>query len=117
MAPSTRTFPQRLKVAHVLLLITVVFIFSLTILPSKPVLGFDQYSSRKWESTEEKRKMVLGSRPPGCVNKCMNCRPCRATLVIPSHQKRSFEISSHGEDDSYYLLSWKCRCGNKLFQP
>ncbi|GFP88971.1 polygalacturonase [Phtheirospermum japonicum] len=58
--------------------------------------------------------MVLGSRPPGCVNKCMSCRPCEATLVIPP---RKNESSWHREDDSYYLLSWKCRCGNKLYQP
>ncbi|KAK3210930.1 hypothetical protein Dsin_015636 [Dipteronia sinensis] len=64
-------------------------------------------------------KMVLGSRPPQCVNKCLNCRPCVATLVVPSHPKNRFKasISSHQEDENYYLLAWKCRCGNKLFQP
>ncbi|KAI8544310.1 hypothetical protein RHMOL_Rhmol08G0286600 [Rhododendron molle] len=70
-------------------------------------------------------KMVLGSRPPGCVNKCMSCRPCMAILVIPPHviiknNKKGFRESSpssHREDDNYYLLSWKCRCGNKLYQP
>ena len=63
--------------------------------------------------------MVLGSRPPACVNKCMSCRPCEATLVIPPHQTKKWgvSISSHREDDTYYLLSWKCRCGNKLYQP
>ncbi|KAK0570465.1 hypothetical protein LWI29_001567 [Acer saccharum] len=60
-------------------------------------------------------KMVLGSRPPQCVNKCLNCRPCVATLVVPSHPKNHrFKTQ---EDENYYLLSWKCRCGNKLFQP
>ncbi|KAL3618355.1 hypothetical protein CASFOL_038676 [Castilleja foliolosa] len=74
-------------------------------------------------------KMILGSRPPGCVNKCLNCRPCRATLVIPPHTKliinnNNFvkKSSSHDDeydddDDTYYLLSWKCRCGNKLYKP
>ncbi|XP_057772843.1 EPIDERMAL PATTERNING FACTOR-like protein 6 [Salvia miltiorrhiza] len=67
---------------------------------------------------EELRKMVLGSRPPACVNRCMSCRPCEATLVIPPHRTTiKWEKSSHREDDSYYLLSWKCRCGNKLYQP
>ena len=64
--------------------------------------------------------LQLGSRPPGCVNKCMNCRPCMATLVIPPHDHRNKglrESSSHQEDDTYYLLYWKCRCGNKLYQP
>lgn len=61
----------------------------------------------------------IGSRPPACVNKCMKCRPCMATLVIPNHQKRkgAFKLASHEDDDTYYLLTWKCRCGNKMFQP
>ncbi|KAL6495864.1 hypothetical protein OROGR_014029 [Orobanche gracilis] len=73
---------------------------------------------------QEKNKMILGSRPPGCLNKCLNCRPCKATLVIPPHKKTSqkgkFVISSSrniGEDETYYLLSWKCKCANKLYKP
>lgn len=66
----------------------------------------------------DESKMAIGSRPPACVNKCKNCRPCRATLVVPNHQKRKgFKVSSHGDDDTYYLLSWKCSCGDKLFHP
>ncbi|EPS65582.1 hypothetical protein M569_09198, partial [Genlisea aurea] len=59
----------------------------------------------------------LGSRPPGCVNKCMSCRPCEAILVIPPRADRISSSSSRGDDDSYYLLAWKCRCGNKLYLP
>ncbi|KAL7607258.1 hypothetical protein Lser_V15G17726 [Lactuca serriola] len=66
------------------------------------------------ESSVGENKKILGSRPPGCVNKCVNCRPCQATLVIPPHSK--FIDSSHWEDN-YYLLSWKCKCGDKIFQP
>ena len=70
------------------------------------------------ESEEQQREMAVGSRPPECVNKCFSCRPCMATLVIPTHQMKRLQAKSRGEDsDSYYLLSWKCRCGNKLFQP
>ncbi|KAK9715206.1 hypothetical protein RND81_06G149700 [Saponaria officinalis] len=61
--------------------------------------------------TTESRKMVIGSRPPRCTNKCMNCKPCTAVLVIPPHPLTPLE------DETYYLLSWKCRCHNKLFQP
>ncbi|GMY34030.1 EPIDERMAL PATTERNING FACTOR-like protein 8 [Fagus crenata] len=107
MAP--KNYLHRLKVA-----VTVAFIFSITILPSKSV---GSVSSGYSSETSEQRKMVLGSKPPGCVNKCFNCRPCMATLVIPSHQRKDVGASSRGEDDSYYLLSWKCRCGNKLYQP
>ncbi|KAI4329337.1 hypothetical protein L6164_021611 [Bauhinia variegata] len=90
--------------------ITVVFIFLLTLLPPK---------SGGSVLLSEESKMVIGSKPPACVNKCSTCRPCIATLVVPKHQRKDFKkVSSHGEeDDSYYLLSWKCRCGNKLFQP
>ncbi|KAG8379837.1 hypothetical protein BUALT_Bualt07G0130900 [Buddleja alternifolia] len=85
--------------------------------------GGIEASSRS--NNEELRKMVLGSRPPRCVNKCMSCRPCEATLVIPPHLHNKIKTianyhipSSHrDQDDSYYLLSWKCRCGNKLYQP
>ncbi|KAI4355744.1 hypothetical protein L6164_004489 [Bauhinia variegata] len=112
MAPSTNStyyyLLHGLKVA-----ITVAFIFFLTLLlllPPKSAGGSVVLS--------EESKKVIGSKPPACVNKCSNCRPCMATLVVPNHQRKGFKkVSSHGEDDGYYLLSWKCRCGNKLFQP
>ncbi|RAL50933.1 unnamed protein product [Cuscuta campestris] len=73
-------------------------------------------------------RMALGSRPPRCVGRCMGCRPCVAALVIPPHHKRRqprwwFKRTTAsggggpGEDENYYLLSWKCRCRNKYFQP
>jgi hypothetical protein len=71
----------------------------------------------------EDRKVVIGSKPPVCVNKCKKCRPCMATVVVNDHdhqrqKKKDFKfVSSDHEEDSYYLLSWKCRCGNKFFQP
>ncbi|CAN4088503.1 unnamed protein product [Withania somnifera] len=68
--------------------------------------------------------MAIGSRPPGCLNKCMSCHPCKATLVISPSQKNKGGTNSNtdpskrqAEDDTYYLLSWKCRCNDQLFQP
>lgn len=61
-------------------------------------------------------KLVLGSRPPRCVNKCSSCRPCIAALVTSPHHKNDFNLS-YQRDESYYLLSWKCKCKDKLFQP
>ncbi|KAJ1379208.1 Epidermal patterning factor protein [Sesbania bispinosa] len=109
MAPSGRTYPLHgYRVA-----ITVAFIFSLfLLLPKSGGLVF----SDSRDSLEESR-VVIGSKPPACVNKCMNCRPCMATVVVPNHQRKGFKVLSHGDDDRYYLLSWKCRCGDKLFQP
>ncbi|KAK7294091.1 hypothetical protein RJT34_16974 [Clitoria ternatea] len=102
---AARSYP--LHGLNVAITATVLFIFFLSFLPSK--------------SGGSSRPMVIGSKPPGCENKCMNCRPCMATLVVPNHQKRmkglNLKVSSRGEDDTYYLLSWKCKCGDKLFQP
>ncbi|MCL7033210.1 hypothetical protein MKW94_006190, partial [Papaver nudicaule] len=75
--------------------------------------------------------MILGSRPPQCVNKCFSCSPCTAALVIiPPHQRETKSVrtnlmasspaslvSKQDDDGSYYLLSWKCRCGNKIYPP
>ncbi|KAK2660471.1 hypothetical protein Ddye_007004 [Dipteronia dyeriana] len=92
-------------------------------------LGFPIYKEDHGSNSvqlKEKEKAV-GSRPPGCINKCLNCRPCMATLVIQPHQwrwnnkfKRFFKTTSHHDEEggsSYYLLSWKCKCNNKLFKP
>ncbi|KAK8608553.1 hypothetical protein V6N13_023974 [Hibiscus sabdariffa] len=113
MAASSRICPNGLKVA-----ITVAFVLSITIflIPSGFADGAVVNSGGLQQS-----KMALGSKPPGCVNKCLSCRPCMATLVIPSHKwkKNSLKKSTYrgDEDDSYYLLAWKCKCGDKLFPP
>ncbi|XP_031271909.1 EPIDERMAL PATTERNING FACTOR-like protein 8 [Pistacia vera] len=75
-----------------------------------------QYSRGSEGEKEKQMKKVLGSRPPQCVNKCLNCKPCVAALIVPPHPKSRLRASSE-EDENYYLLSWKCRCGNKLFHP
>ncbi|XP_055831847.1 EPIDERMAL PATTERNING FACTOR-like protein 2 [Solanum dulcamara] len=67
------------------------------------------------------RGAKVGSRPPRCtVDKCLNCSPCMATLIAPIHQgkhKVSADGSASSEHDTYYLLAWKCKCGNKIYQP
>ncbi|KAI3839905.1 hypothetical protein MKX03_025170 [Papaver bracteatum] len=107
-----------------------VLIFSLSVLPFKPN-GLAAYSSSGVAKVEERKLMILGSRPPQCVNKCFSCRPCTATLVIPPHNREVAKSIVHAnlmasspssllskqDDDTYYLLSWKCGCGNKIYQP
>ncbi|KAI3871209.1 hypothetical protein MKW98_015109 [Papaver atlanticum] len=102
-------------------------IFVLSLLPSK--LNGLAYPNSGVAEVEERKLMILGSRPPQCVNKCFSCRPCTATLIIPPHHSESKSIRSNlmasspssllskQDDDTYYLLSWKCRCGNKIYQP
>ncbi|KAK4265167.1 hypothetical protein QN277_026253 [Acacia crassicarpa] len=82
-------------------LVTLILIISLTFFPCN-------------SGGSVKKKMVMGSRPPGCFNKCFTCKPCKAALVIISpHRRRTSERDYEG----YYLLAWKCKCGNKFFQP
>ncbi|KAM3269041.1 EPIDERMAL PATTERNING FACTOR-like protein 8 [Capsicum chacoense] len=76
------------------------------------------------QSASMARRMAIGSKPPACVNKCMSCHPCKATLVISPGQKNkggrpnsNTDPSRRQADDTYYLLSWKCRCRDQLFQP
>ncbi|OAY31557.1 hypothetical protein MANES_14G121900v8 [Manihot esculenta] len=89
--------------------VTVMLIFSLTFFPSISVGS----SVFKRDEDVKQRKMVLGSRPPLCINKCLSCRPCMAALVTSPHHKTALARG----DESYYLLSWKCKCGDKYFQP
>ncbi|KAK2965976.1 hypothetical protein RJ640_010024 [Escallonia rubra] len=84
----------------------VMLIFSLSILPTK---SGDS-------GNLEQMRMLLGSRPPKCVNRCLGCKPCMAALVIESNSKNGFKVSAT-VDESYYLVSWKCRCGHRNFQP
>ncbi|XXG47898.1 hypothetical protein AAC387_Pa02g2465 [Persea americana] len=103
-----RSYPNGLCTAVVIL------IFSSTFLPFIPVaLVFSKSSA----TSHKQRKPVLGSRPPQCINKCLSCSPCKATLVIPPHRSKSTVQAKEEKDEGYYLLSWKCRCGDQLFQP
>ncbi|CAL0330497.1 unnamed protein product [Lupinus luteus] len=78
-------------------------------------------STKDGKGLMKQNKLVLGSRPPRCVNKCLNCKPCMATLVISPHHKdvhiHKATTKKAQRDEGYYLLSWKCKCGNKFFQP
>ncbi|XP_026429844.1 EPIDERMAL PATTERNING FACTOR-like protein 2 [Papaver somniferum] len=104
----------------------IIFVLSL---PLSKLNGLAPYPCSGVTEVEERKLMILGSRPPQCVNKCFSCRPCTATLVIPPHHSESKSIRSNlvasspssllakQDDDTYYLLSWKCRCGNKIYHP
>ncbi|KAK1351668.1 Epidermal patterning factor-like protein [Heracleum sosnowskyi] len=69
----------------------------------------------------------IGSRPPRCERRCGSCGHCEAIQVptnpqIKGGNKNSttvFKIAySRGEDNSNYKpMSWKCKCGNFIFNP
>ncbi|KDP32418.1 hypothetical protein JCGZ_13343 [Jatropha curcas] len=101
---SLASYPNGLRIVAV---VTLLLIFS---------VGSSSSSGGGRGNEEEKqRKMHLGSKPPNCENRCWNCRPCMAALVSPPHHKTT--LSSKGDNENYYLLSWKCKCGDKYFQP
>ncbi|KAF8050137.1 hypothetical protein N665_2038s0010 [Sinapis alba] len=59
----------------------------------------------------KRKEAVIGSEPPACGNKCLNCTPCLPYL---------FDIHGvHGDDDPepYYPVRWMCRCREKIFGP
>ncbi|CAL0325695.1 unnamed protein product [Lupinus luteus] len=96
--------------------LAVILIISLTLFPSN---SEGSPSTKDNKGMMKQMKLVLGSRPPRCINKCLNCRPCMAALVISPHHKDGHihKATTSQRDESYYLLSWKCKCGNKFFQP
>ncbi|XP_061344548.1 EPIDERMAL PATTERNING FACTOR-like protein 8 [Gastrolobium bilobum] len=106
---SPKIYPNGLKTS-----VTLILIISLTFFPSNSAW----LPSMKESKDLMQKKLVLGSRPPRCVNKCLSCRPCMAALVISPHNRVGhIHKATAQRDEGYYLLSWKCKCGNKFFQP
>ncbi|CAL1395650.1 unnamed protein product [Linum trigynum] len=74
------------------------------------------------------RSKTIGSRPPKCDNRCGSCGGHCEAVQVPvttmqgRRQGRSSRFSvaytSRGEDYSNYKpMSWKCKCGNSIFNP
>lgn len=70
----------------------------------------------------------IGSRPPRCERRCSTCKRCEAIQVptnpiIKDGDKTNTSSMvkieyARGEDDSNYKpMSWKCKCGNNIFNP
>ncbi|XP_043711432.1 EPIDERMAL PATTERNING FACTOR-like protein 2 [Telopea speciosissima] len=73
-------------------------------------------------------RSLIGSRPPTCEGKCSSCGHCEAIQVpaIPkqrngnsTHSSKVSTIAySRSEDNSNYKpMSWKCKCGDMIFNP
>ncbi|KAL4343907.1 hypothetical protein HN51_062040 [Arachis hypogaea] len=81
---------------------------------------------------EEDNKILraqIGSKPPKCERRCSSCGHCKA-IQVPTNtnlqiQKgninppKLFKIAyARGDDKSNYKpMSWKCKCGNLIFNP
>ncbi|XP_057443720.1 EPIDERMAL PATTERNING FACTOR-like protein 2 [Lotus japonicus] len=69
----------------------------------------------------------IGSRPPNCETRCRTCKHCEAIQVPTNpkshnHQMKPSMVSTvaytKGDDGSNYKpMSWKCKCGNLIFNP
>ncbi|RRT47612.1 hypothetical protein B296_00044905 [Ensete ventricosum] len=70
-------------------------------------------------------RALIGSRPPICERRCMTCGHCEAVQVpvIPQERNPTRQFwgiaTLRGGDYSsnYKPLSWKCKCGNRIFNP
>ncbi|XP_019444961.1 PREDICTED: EPIDERMAL PATTERNING FACTOR-like protein 2 isoform X2 [Lupinus angustifolius] len=70
----------------------------------------------------------IGSRPPKCEKRCRSCGPCEAIQVPTNPQTQNGKINvnpstvsiaayERGDNVNYKPMSWKCKCGNLLFNP
>ncbi|XP_020217809.1 EPIDERMAL PATTERNING FACTOR-like protein 2 [Cajanus cajan] len=85
--------------------------------------GFDQVHDDK-----AMVRAQIGSRPPRCERRCRSCGHCEAIQVPTNPQAQNGKINSSnvsttiaytmGEGGSNYKpMSWKCKCGNRIFNP
>ncbi|KAJ9177430.1 hypothetical protein P3X46_012652 [Hevea brasiliensis] len=87
--------------------------------------------SATFPKTENEEKMIMrsqiGSRPPRCERRCSNCGRCEAIQVPTNPQVNHGNINyptvsnivyARGDDWSNYKpMSWKCKCGDLIFNP
>jgi len=81
----------------------------------------------EWFDFQEEREVVvkrelIGSRPPRCEGRCKNCGHCEAIQVPIAPQQgfpsTHFRVNSRGDNLlNYKPISWKCKCGNSIFNP
>ncbi|XP_074572298.1 EPIDERMAL PATTERNING FACTOR-like protein 2 [Curcuma longa] len=78
---------------------------------------------------EQKVRALIGSRPPMCERRCRGCSHCEAIQVpvIPqalnkAGKKESLAMAMASDlrgdiSSNYKPLSWKCKCGDFIFNP
>ncbi|KAJ0786013.1 putative EPIDERMAL PATTERNING FACTOR-like protein [Helianthus annuus] len=90
-----------------------ILLLSLTV--SHSISGYED----EGVASVQQNKRILQSSPPSCMNKCENCTPCEATLVNPLDPKLiDYKDQSLWEHNyNYYPQVWKCKCGDKLYEP
>ncbi|KAJ4953706.1 hypothetical protein NE237_030538 [Protea cynaroides] len=113
--------------------ISLILVITLHLLLSPASCVDQQLSSLSHQGLLIEDKTRLGSIPPSCHNKCNECHPCTAVQVpttLPIHDRvqpgqgrtEPMELVSSPSTTpakyaNYKPLGWKCRCGNRLFNP
>ncbi|KAK2981238.1 hypothetical protein RJ640_030627 [Escallonia rubra] len=71
----------------------------------------------------------IGSRPPRCERRCGSCGHCQAIQVPTNPQTKAgsrnsttvstitYSTNTDGSYSNYKPMSWKCKCGNFIFNP
>ncbi|EPS58987.1 hypothetical protein M569_15825, partial [Genlisea aurea] len=75
------------------------------------------------EEGEELFRVQIGSRPPQCRLRCGDCIHCRP-IQVPTNPEIANNAGAvaggrdeDGGDSNYNPMSWKCKCGNMIFNP
>ncbi|XP_058078015.1 EPIDERMAL PATTERNING FACTOR-like protein 1 [Magnolia sinica] len=96
-----------------------------------PASSLDQWPAPAPQVSLSDEKTRLGSTPPSCHSRCNDCNPCMAVQVptIPAHSRggpglgNAFPLDMSSSSlisnkySNYKPLGWKCRCGDRLFNP
>ncbi|KAL3844944.1 hypothetical protein ACJIZ3_002347 [Penstemon smallii] len=86
------------------------------------------------DNSKEEKALIwrsqIGSRPPRCERRCSSCTHCEAiqvptnpqTTKIRNNNSSTTQVSNiayaRSDDNSNYKpMSWKCKCGNLIFNP
>ncbi|VVB09864.1 unnamed protein product [Arabis nemorensis] len=98
----------------------------------RPEPNSQQSTTKGLEDQDQKMMMrgLIGSRPPRCERvRCRSCGHCEA-IQVPTNPQTKFHHSPstsseiidldyiRGDDNSNYKpMSWKCKCGNSIYNP
>ncbi|XP_022131875.1 EPIDERMAL PATTERNING FACTOR-like protein 2 [Momordica charantia] len=115
-------------------------------IPTPLMEGRKVEAAGSWPELPEKVGMIrsqIGSRPPSCRRRCRECGGHCEAIQVPvalhdsqqnQRKKRSshfpaaaatsagasnkdMALSSEDETSNYKPISWKCKCGNFIFNP
>nr|XP_009792603.1 PREDICTED: EPIDERMAL PATTERNING FACTOR-like protein 2 [Nicotiana sylvestris]XP_016483306.1 PREDICTED: EPIDERMAL PATTERNING FACTOR-like protein 2 [Nicotiana tabacum] len=131
----TRNFTCRQTLPYLTISFLILMILSFSHLTFKAE-GRILHTTHGHDQTESEKNAIfrsqIGSRPPRCEKRCGSCGHCEAIQVPTNPQitngnknhtaatKASSSSIAYARDDdnsNYKPMSWKCKCGNLIFNP